>query len=310
MCDAISHRRLRGVEGLARVRKTVQPRDVIAVLRIEEIAGLARLRPAKGPRAHARNQFAVRLRWLVFVGFDNEGLEPERLRGIVELVWLLRTRHELRQPVRLAIHLGDRRVAGLNANQNVSQCERISRARIQFDQMVAELRLDGLRQLAGLQVVNGLFELRNEAATHALAKIAALGARHTVVRFAPCHIIELRATGNLGAKLRNFRTGGRAVSGGHHARNRHHAQHGAAGTLELFLVCLVKGLQLTVIDRLVRFGWGRTECHEADRCAVVGVAPGLPQLVVGDVESTGDLLEELLFWNLGPKILLQRDQQA
>src|SRR6185369_1621285 len=106
----------------------------------------------------------------------------------------------LRELIRFAVDLRLRAVAGLDAKQYVVQGSGIARPRVEPDEVISERRQHRLRDLARLQRIDRLLELRHEATLRSLAQVAAVDAGDGISGLALRHILELGAAHDLVAE--------------------------------------------------------------------------------------------------------------
>src|SRR5436309_1283580 len=79
-----------------------------------------------------------------------------------------------------------------------------------------------------------------------------------------------------------------------------------AGTIEKFLVSVVVAADLVIAHLHRGIGYPlRLESDERNFSTVVTVLPPSPELRVGDIDVARDLIEELLFGDLCPIVLLE-----
>src|SRR5258708_23946746 len=186
------------------------------------------------------------------------------------------------------------------------QRERVTRPAVQPNDVVAELRQHGLRDLAWLERVRGLLEIGDEPSLCSLTQIAAVYRRTGVRRFALRDVLELSAARDLGAQLHGVLAGRGTIGPRNDAWDKEDAQHGTSRPVELRLVRVVVLAEIAVRDVRVR-GTGRgMKCDEADRGAVVGIPPGAPQGFVRNIYAARHLLEHPFLGHFAALVLLSR----
>ena len=90
----------------------------------------------------------------------------------------------------------------MNRDEDVSERERIALVLVDANDVKAERRQHRLRELADLERVGRLLEVRNEATLAPLAELAALLAGYAVRRLALGDVLELRTLDDLLADRR------------------------------------------------------------------------------------------------------------
>ena len=187
-----------------------------------------------------------------------------------------------------------------DGDQNVTNLQRVALHLVDADQVIAEPRRHGRRDLTRLEAPQALHELWDEARLVLLdpAQIATALAAVGVARFAARDVLELRAMHQLVPHPCDVRPSHRAVGGVRQARlgDEPHVRDGRA--LEVIRVLRDVGRQLGVADRAGvrnRIGPDR-ERGDTHRVVLVTIDP--PKLGVGNVDVAREILLQLDQWNL------------
>src|SRR5258708_6718663 len=184
--------------------------------------------------------------------------------------------------------------------QDVADLDRVSLRLVDADQVVAELRRDGRGQLAGFERPHGPHGRLHETRlgpSHP-AEVAAPLPAARIARLAAGDVFELGATHQLAAHARDACPRRRAVGGIRYARDHDEPHIGDARPFVVVGMLLDVCRQLGVTDRRGVRDCERRHRERGDRDRVVLVPVDAPQLGVGDVDVTGEILRELDARNL------------
>src|SRR5690606_23083013 len=149
VADALQRRNARGYQ-------RVEPREIVGVFGIEQLARLAGSRPTESPATDPRGYARGREHRLSLERLNTLDRETEFLGGTVEARWLRRRGCEPHQIVGEAIGDQCRAIGLLDAQEDVTCVDGIGPPSFDLDEMKPERRKHWLGHLANTQPEGGI----------------------------------------------------------------------------------------------------------------------------------------------------------